>query len=270
MTETALCAVHTTQQAFATCARCGNYACAYCLGDRDVCAACVARDLGDVVPWERKDLPVYARFWRTTREVITQPSRFFGELRSTSTGAALTYAALVPLLLVGVVVLPLGLCGFAAFAAAARSRVGAGEAAILLVIAVGLPLAAPAFTLVGTLLRSVVFHVAAKAAGGRGTFDVSLRACAYMAAFLYVSALANVLGIVPFCGPFLVLGVFLVDLAWSGFVLTVVARERHGLAGARAALAGWLPSALLGLVLLAFFALGLVSALAGSAPDAYQ
>ena len=105
---------------------------------------------------------------------------------------------------------------------------------------------------------------------GYGGFDVSLRACSYMTAFFYVLALGNAFAVVPFFGLFVSVAVVLLDLVWSGLVLSVVARERHGLAGGRAAFAGWLPSALVALLLLVVVALSVAGPLLAGAPDSYR
>lgn len=273
MTESAVCAVHPGQPAYTTCARCGNFACSYCLGDRDVCGACVARDEGEVIPWERKDLSLLARFWRTTRDVIAAPVRALCEQRSTSNGAAMSYALVAPaiptfatllccapLTVVGLMLQPRPLGGMEA------------ESFVVGVVAIVVGFAfIPLGVLGATLIRSVIFHATARAVGGIGGFDVSLRACAYMTAFIYVDLCGALLAWIPIVGAVIALFVLVVELVWSGRTLTATARAHHGLVDRRAAIAGWT-------VPLLYFLFGLAALLllffaqfsGGPAPDSYD
>jgi len=269
----AVCAVHPGQPAYTTCARCGNFACSYCLGDRDICGACVARDEGGVIPWERKDLSLPVRFWRTTRDVIARPVRALCEQRASSSGAAMSYALVAPAIPTFAALLccaPLAVVGFMLrpqpMAGEEMTSFGVGVVAIV----VGFALI-PLGVLGGTLIRSVIFHAAARAAGGTGGFDVSLRACAYMTAFIYVDLAGTLLAWIPVLGLVVALFLLVVELAWSGRTLTAVARTHHALPQGRAAVAGWLPPVLyflLGVAALAFFAV--TSFRGAGAPDSYD
>src|SRR5690606_33426595 len=80
--EGATCAVHEGAEASFTCTRCGCFGCDACafsrVKDREVCAACADKGLGEPVPWERrKELGTWRAFWQTVKLASRSPTRFF-------------------------------------------------------------------------------------------------------------------------------------------------------------------------------------------------
>ncbi len=244
-----VCAVHPGQPAFVTCRRCGAYACEYCLGqDGEVCSSCTARDEGGgVIAWERRDLGMLARFGRTVRQVLARTGQTFAELRPGSVPAALGYVALVYALTSLVTLFVLAPCvvlSFFGWQTPIQVGDGAAVAPVMVAALCGGP---PLQALVGmatAVVLGLVYHAAVKLAGGRGGIDVSLRTAAYGLTVVLVWAPLTVVLLLPTLG-LVVMGIVLVaQLVWGANVGVTVARAHHGLDGARAVFAGWLPAAL--------------------------
>ncbi|MCA9604103.1 MAG: YIP1 family protein [Myxococcales bacterium] len=191
----ASCGLHDVEATF-TCTRCGDFGCAECLfssvKDRQVCATCAAKGLGEPIPWERrKELGNLRSFWLTAKLAMTQPARFF---RTPTThdniGAALMHGVLsvtVGLLLsyaiAGVMVALTG-GAFAAIGNEATQPLGAilgtyGCAMIGLSPILAL-MAGPANALFGQVVAAACAHgVLAVAKKAKGSFEDTLRVCSY-------------------------------------------------------------------------------------------
>ena len=88
------------------------------------------------------------------------------------------------------------------------------------------------------LMRSVIFHVVARACGSRKTFRWSLWGLSYLSAAEFLWAIAALLG--RFGNPALVLVLCSITIeVWTSLQATVLAQEHHGLELRRATLAGW-------------------------------
>jgi len=285
------CAGHPAQLALAQCARCGRAACPYCLPDAgDVCVECLARaEPPGVIAWERADLGVLTRFWRTTRDVLTRPHATLTPLAAPlgsgalvaphaggSLGAALRYAALLQSLLAVAALLLLTPFVLLAALGWQTPLLGPTSPYVLVafvVLACTAPFVAALVGVVDALLVGALFHFAARALGGTGSYALSTRAAAYALAVQAVWLVLAPGAALPVVGP-IVLGVACVaQLLWLGGALTDVARERHALSSARARVAGFAPSLLIAvLVVVVLVAVSLASdALHPSqGPDVYR
>lgn len=259
-----LCHAHPTQVAFVTCRKCGLPSCAYCIGEgsEDVCAACVARDEAiGAIAWERRDVGVLARFVRTIRKVLGETGAAFAAPARVGVGPALGWAATVhALAALGVVVLVSGTALVAWLAW--RSVLLPGETiaygALLAAGLCGGPIVQALLGVFAAVVAGIVFHVAAKLAGGRAPFAASLRAAAYAQTIVLVAVPLAIVALVPGVGPIVVAVVWIVQLAWHASALTAAARAHHGLDGGRALFAGWLPSLLVFAVVAGTLVLALV------------
>ena len=278
MTASGACVVHPTQQAFVTCAKCQNLACAYCLEASeagDVCDACVARAQGGgLIAWERPDLGVVARFSQTLRTSLGRSGAIFSRLAAGPPLAGLTYVAWLYAaywLAMSVLVLPfVGLMALG-WELPVPTPSGIG---VMLGWAVCVPTGLVAWIVAGvgnTLVLAGVYHAAVLAAGGRGGFALSLRAVAYAQSVIVIWIPIAFGTVIPYIGAAFVLAGLVGQLVWLGHVLGTVASHGHGLEGTRARLAGWAPAALgLALLLLAVALRLLGTALEPShAPDLY-
>lgn len=255
MTDTAppsACATHPAQQAFVSCRRCGRAACAYCLPESaggQTCTECVALDeLPTVIAWERRDLNVLLRFWRTTRDVLSKSQATFALLGDGSVMSAIGYSAALHVVLCVAALLLVSPCVLLAALGWQTPVLGPTSpfvAGLFVGASCGAPVLAALAGVLDALLVGTLFHAASRALGGTGSYSLSVRAAAYA---LAVGAIWLVLApgvALPVVGP-LVLGVAcLAQLVWLGSVLTNVARERHALGGPRARIAGFAPSAVI-------------------------
>jgi hypothetical protein len=78
----AKCGVHPDASATFVCTRCGTFGCAVCtfsaVPNREVCASCAAKGLGEPIPWERrKELGTWRAYWSTLGKVLRAPSAFY-------------------------------------------------------------------------------------------------------------------------------------------------------------------------------------------------
>ena len=276
---TGTCVAHPGQPAFVTCSKCGNLACAYCLADDeagDVCAACAERaEGGGRVAWERSELSLPARFWRTLRTSLGRSGATFSRLTDGPLLSGLTYTALLHALyslamsllsLPFVVLLVLGW----ELPVPMLSGVGA-----LVGWAICVPTGVGALAVSGvvqTLLLAGIYHGAVLACGGRGGFALSLRAVAYGLSIIVIWIPIAFGAVIPYVGAAFIVAGLVGQLVWLGHVLGTVASHGHALEGARARIAGWAPSALGLAVLLLVVALRLLGgALEPShAPDEYS
>lgn len=241
------CSQRHGERSTATCTGCGAFLCPSCPGDDAPprCAAC--RTGSDGVPWERPDAGT-VRGFLATLAALAKPDRFFalpalGGLRAPLGFAAL--AATVGALLESLISLAsnavflswaVGMANSAAanpqFMRRASPAVRAlladvdGLAARLAALLAGADLVkvalAPVSAVLGALVLAALSHPIARALGGRGPFEATVRVVGYAAA-------AEVFAPVP--GAPLILGLL---LATVGF------RRTHGLSTGRALVAaGW-------------------------------
>ena len=74
----ARCAQHPDVQATQTCPRCGSFVCATCLisqpGGEELCTACVGRDHGALLPWDRRaELGTMRAYFKTCLTLMGSP-----------------------------------------------------------------------------------------------------------------------------------------------------------------------------------------------------
>lgn len=244
----ALCAAHEGAQSTGTCARCGNFVCPLCLdefsGLPDHCEACREREGGGIIAFEREGIGLLSRWWMTTRDVVTQPTRTFETTRVGAVQRALGYAALTGAM-IGLVISACGGCALGLLAGSGylgeampdgEDATFAGVLAVALVLYVVI---IPAGLLLSSVLRAGVFHAVARLLGGEASFATSLWATSYLHAISLVWLPTAVLQQIPLIGPLLGLGVTLLTEAFYALQLTTVARHHHRLPDGRAALAGW-------------------------------
>lgn len=273
----ATCVVHPRQAAFLTCRRCGSYACEYCLTAGDLCSACREREEGGgVIAWERRDLGLGQRFGRTIRQVLAHTGQTFSEMKPGSVPAALGYVALVYALTSLITLFLLAPCvvlSFMGWMTPLQVADPATTAPVFVMALCGGPVLQAVNGVLSAIALGLVFHAAARLLGGRGGLDTSVRAAAYGLTIVLLWAPLTVALLLPTVGVIVLSLLFLGQLVWGGNLLTVVAREHHGLEGRRAALAGFTP-AILTLLLVATTAGGVLWARAvtepSRAPDAYH
>jgi len=253
MTEAApgappVCFVHPTRVAFVTCSRCGNNACEYCLGSGDLCGACQTREAGGgVIAWERRDLNLFRRFGRTVRQVLAQTGQTFTDLKPGSVPAALGYVALVyalTSLITLFLIAPCVVLSFFGWMTPLQVADSTATAPVFAMALCGGPILQAVNGVLSAIALGLVFHAAVRVLGGRGGLDVSVRAAAYGLTVVLVWAPLTVALLLPTIGVIVLSLLFVGQLVWGAGLLTTVAREHHGLEGARAALAGWTPAIL--------------------------
>jgi hypothetical protein len=274
------CPQHPAELAFVHCERCARPACAYCLPESaggQLCADCAARDAAPgVIAWERSDLNVFARLWRTTRDVLTKTEQTLAQLGEGSVTAAVSYAVVLQVALSVAALLLLSPCVLLAALGWQTPFLGPTTPMLVPIFAgavCGSPIFAAAGGALHALLLGAVFHLASRALGGTGAYATSARVAAYALAVQVVWLLLGPAAVVPVVGPFVFGVVCFAQLFWLGSALTNVARTQHRLSDARARIAGFAPSALIVLLLaLTLVALRLAAAVVDptQGPDVYR
>ncbi len=248
--RTAVCAAHQGAQSTGTCARCGNFVCPLCLdeysGLPEHCEACREREGGGRIAFEREEGGPLSRWWRTTKDVVLQPTRTFETTRPGPAGSALKYVGLTGVLIGGTV----AVCGGGALAVIAL----AGELPATLDDASGDPalfygaLACamtfyvaliPASLVLSAALRSAIFHGAARLLGGQAPYGTALWAMGYLHGISITMLPLMVLQQIPVIGPMIGLTATLAIEVFYALQLTTIARRYYGLADGRATAAGW-------------------------------
>lgn len=247
----ATCAVHEGAQSIATCARCGNFVCPLCLDDQsglpDHCGPCRVRAGGGKIVWERGEGNWLGRWWRTTREVLLQPTNTIERSRPGSLGAAIGYALLTASL-IGTALGALGACtlgtlGLLGVFDDALADAGGYFQRYFFITLFAMILIYPIFVVLGIILsvafRTTAFHLTAMLVGGRGSYGDSLWSACYLHAIMLTVLPMVVLQQIPLVGAAITLLGWLLVETWIALQLTTVARRYHGLADGRAAIAGW-------------------------------
>jgi hypothetical protein len=212
------CARHPAFVAQGPCKRCGTFSCVACFDGTEFCADC--RKLGVAnLPWdERRQLGTWKAFWRTVPEVMLRPDKTFAALPPRG-GAfeSLLFMSLASFLSIVTSVIALGI----------------GAAATAIYLALGFIL-----TFVGVLVISLFDHLLVRLFGGKGDYEVTLRATALTMA-------PGVVGLLPFCGAY-------IWPVWALVARVFAYRGMHKLPTAQAVAAAVLPS--VGLAVLAVVA----------------
>ncbi len=269
------CAVHADRPARRTpCERCGSYACEPCFerDDEALCAACRER-VGETVAWERDELGgSFERMSQTVKQLVPAPYRSFERLgEGNGFWSAVGFAVFVNFVSFGMPMLLCSPClvlGLGAMPTDGRDGGGAVLFGTACGFMIGFPLGAAAFAVIGAGINAVLYHLAARVAGGVGTFTSSVRACLFLHALAPISSLVWILGRVPLVGIAFTLAWYLAALVWQTFALAGHAKGIHRIDSQRA----WLVAAVPALALVAstvaivvlFF--GLILALLGSDP----
>lgn len=261
--RTPRCAVHADRDARRTpCARCGSYACEVCFErpDETLCRSCRDR-VGEVIPWERDEGGTLARYWGTLVHVLPAPYTAFQGIRAGhGVGSAMLFAGLSNLVSYGLPMLVctpcmIGLLGVVGIDAGPQER----DAPMALVLALtactllSLPLMIAGIQVVLSLAVGLVYHGAARLAGGEGSLGESLRVALFTNVLAPVSAAAWVLGRIPILGILITLASYGLSLLWQTFALAGHAHGVHRIQDNRA----WLVAAVPALATIAAF-VGLV------------
>jgi hypothetical protein len=242
------CARHPAFVAQGPCKRCGTFSCVACFDGTEFCADC--RKLGVAnLPWdERRQLGTWKAFWRTVPEVMLRPDKTFAALPPRG-GAfeSLLFMSLASFLSIVTSVIALGALvgGALLFVGGSAAEVdvpnklgpaaalGIGAAATAIYLALGFIL-----TFVGVLVISLFDHLLVRLFGGKGDYEVTLRATALTMA-------PGVVGLLPFCGAY-------IWPVWALVARVFAYRGMHKLPTAQAVAAAVLPS--VGLAVLAVVA----------------
>ncbi|MBX3274720.1 MAG: hypothetical protein KF729_30920 [Sandaracinaceae bacterium] len=243
-----LCASHEGAQSTGTCARCGNFVCPLCLDELsalpDHCEACREREGGGLIAFERGDVGLFARWGRTTRDVLLSPTRTFEAVRPGSLGASMGYVALTGLGIGSVFAMCIGsLIVVIAAAGLVGDAFPDAEPAVFLGVLVAAAffyvIMFPLVLITSACVRATIFHLAARLGGGRADYATSLWATGYLHAIALAYLPLVVLQQIPVVGVFVgLLGHLAVEVFYA-LQLTTAARRYHQLADGRAALAGW-------------------------------
>ncbi len=226
----ARCAVHADRDASKTCARCGNFGCEACFSDAagarfELCASCREREGVGQIPWERPG-GVLRRYSATIEAAIREPSLTFGALRGGLVSRSLTFALISCTLGVS----PFMIAGALLALAFGSSGMGGSEITSVLIG----PVLYPAASLFCFSLTGVIFHAAARLAGGRASFGDSMRAAWYTTAWEPIAALIAPLFCIPALGVLLVGAMSAVSAWWRVVALRAFAVGAHGLSRNRA------------------------------------
>lgn len=213
------------------CERCGDFFCPDCapLDASPRCGACRKRYGIEDVAWEVSGPPMPRRWRQTTRAFVTRPARTLERTRPQRAGAALGYLFVtwtVTSFGVWLIVL-MGDLAQAGFPPPRRAAVGSFLLALALAVM--------------TVVRVGVFHGVARALGGSAPWRTSVASVAYVSAVFVVYVPLSFTTWVPSAAP---LAFSLAGLAIEAIVgvnLTTAARQYHGLATGRAAVAAWAP-----------------------------
>lgn len=265
------CASHPRATAATTCHGCGLFLCGDCAAPEPRCARC--RGAGHPVPWEDPTLASPAAFGRTLQALSTGATFFnqlpwTGGLRAPLTFAALaaTLVAVVNAAFTAVSSLVAGnsiaslKAQLAPLAQTAEARQLLEQVTQLLAQLQGMQLrfalldvaTSPVMVPLELVIMGALTHGLARALGGRGTFEATIRATAYAKG-------AVVLAVVPMIGaPLSTLAVLLL----TGMGL----RRAHGVTPMRAAVLTlwWIPVvAVFGCLFLGLFMWRVAPILAG-------
>lgn len=248
--ETTVCATHPTRRASLTCERCGSFACSECSVDApwgtSMCSGCKVRGaLRYPLAWEQGSPLSPLRFLRSAQVILRDAPTLFSHLPEGALGRALGFCAWIALCLSSSRLLADTLRLRLDWAQPRERHALLWHAGFSLLESLG-----RTYGLV--LISGLVFHMAARAFGGRASFEVALRTAAYGSAFL----LYNVgITLVAAIAPFLELpGIAIMAMTQAYFYFTCLSLtgvERYGLPRARAeAAAGFTLGALLPSVVL--------------------
>lgn len=119
--------------------------------------------------------------------VLTKPADFYASVRTASgLGAPLVFAVVMGLVS-GVITAVFATIGLGAAAGAMGGAFGAGMGVVSILLS-------PIFAVIGCFVGGAIVHVISMIAGGRGTFEQSVRVAGYASAVMPIGA---VLGFVP-------------------------------------------------------------------------
>lgn len=198
----AACAIHSDRQAQQICTRCGNFACQECLASsppgETLCAACVAREGVNRLPWDdRQELGMFRAFFRSLGPIMLSPRRTFSTTRfSGDLGGSLLFAGIANAF--GYVP---SFALFTVFGAFMPEPPNANTTPIpfriLLMGTYGaMTLGAPLIGLALTTLIAAMDHVVLRMLGNPRPLETTIRAAA-------LSQAPMVIGLLPFCSLYI-------------------------------------------------------------------
>jgi hypothetical protein len=233
----AMCALHADTPAVGLCARCGGYACAWCVrtaaDGATLCASCLERlEVGGPVPWDlRPELGLWRSWWRTFKESLSSPNQFYARVcHSPFSKAPVLYSTMSVWLGQSWLILLYAGIGIAMAVAGKEPAVGVGLA---IGAVVGLTAMAPVSALMQIYLIGGITHLFARAFGGKGSYQQSARALGFAIG-------PYAIGIIPYLGG---MAAWVVSIVQQVYAM----KHAHGLTGGKAAAAVLLP---LGILLL--------------------
>ena len=241
------CARHLDRAATMACVRCGNFACAECLGPPERshyghCADCRDREGFADIAWESTEGPWWRRYAATARAAITEPTRTFSSVGTGPVGPPAAFAALSSLvgfspLIFVILPLAMGLLFVMPDIMPTGERLEPGMGGILLAFVPCAAVFYPSLSFIYFTTIGLLFHVASLALGGKASISESMRAVYYTTAWEPISALALCVYCVPLIGVLLVLGLWVTGAVWRGMALKAYAERTHGLSSGQATLA---------------------------------
>lgn len=260
------CAMHPERSALISCARCGNFACAECVGDGEEadgqCPPCRERE-GDhrKLPWEQVEVPWWRGYFQTAAQALSAPSSAFDRSFRGDLGIAQRFGWLsglvgyLPLIAIVTVLFPL------VWAIGPGDAAGGASSPITMLCAVPCMMVLyPTFSFIYFTGMGLVLHALCSASGNKAVYEQSARAAYYAGSWELVSALALLLYIVPLVGVLLALGVTLAGVAWRTVAFRSFAMRAHGLSPGAATAAGFFAAACW--QILGFVVIGIVVGLA--------
>jgi hypothetical protein len=203
----AVCAKHAQVPAVAPCDRCGTFYCGVCLqreaDGKLYCEACRSRNMA--LPWDRRpELGMVKAWWETSVLLLKAPQATLQSAqRDASLGSSLLFTLLSTVAGFASTLVIYGLLiGVGVFASATQSEklgagLGAAEGAIMLFVLAFYVVGIFAGQIATVLVLGGIEHVVLRLLGERALagYSVTVRAHA-------LGLAPYVLGLVPFCGPF--------------------------------------------------------------------
>ncbi len=266
------CAIHPDREAMLSCVRCGNYACAECVGDGDdadgQCPPCRARE-GDhpKFSWEKIETPWTRGYLTTAWGLLRAPSAGFDRSFRGDIGVAQRFTWLSGLIgylpVIALVMLSVALVGV--LSARDPGRAGTAFGTLICALPCALMLY-PTISFVYFTGMGLVLHALGSVSGKTVRFEQSGRAAYYAGAWELVSAVGFALFLVPLIGPLLGLGSTAAGVVWRTIAFRAFAMRAHGLSSGTATLVGFFAAACWQLLGLVVFAILVVLTLLGRAP----
>jgi hypothetical protein len=260
------CAIHPERPAMLSCVRCGNYACAECVGDGDEadgqCPPCRARE-GDhpKFSWENIEVPWGRGYLTTAGGLLRAPSAGFDRSFRGDIGVAQRFAWLSALVgyLPLVVLFSLAMALLTLFGTSDPGRTGQAVGTMICAIPCALMLY-PTFSFIYFTGMGLVLHALCSASSSKARFEQAGRAAYYGSAWELVSSVGFLVYFIPLIGPFIGLGLTLAGVLWRTVAFRAFAMRAYGMSPSGATAAGFFAAACW--QILGFVVIGIIVSLA--------